>query len=212
MKSKARVPRQERSRGTVSAILESAIHILEKEGLEGLKVSALVERAGYGVGTLYQYFPNIDAVMRELVKTQSEKQWQIFLAGFSDLAAKGEAISTLRVVQLFLHALDKRLGAQKAMLDWILARPNVRELESRLTVFAQLLASVSIRSQSLQFERLLSETELFVLSRAVFLPMRSAIWSGSPFFNTPQFEQSLTDVVDGYMYRLAQREQAKDSK
>lgn len=188
------------------AILESAIHILDKEGLEGLKVAALVERAGYGVGTLYQYFPNIDAVMIELVKAQGERERQTFLARFGDLAAKGEAVSTLRVVQLFLGSMDKRMGAQKAILDWLLARPNVRESEKTITSFAQLLASVAIRSQDLQFSRLLTEAEMFVLSRAFFTTLRSAIWSGSPVLNTPQFEQSLADLVDGYMYQLAQRD------
>jgi len=192
--------------------MESAFHILEEEGLPGLKVATLAERAGYGVGTLYQYFPNMDAVMLALVKAQGERQRQILLARFSDLAAKGQAQSTRDLIQLMLGAMDRRLGAQKALLDWVLARPNVRELEGRNTFLAQVLASVSARSQGLTFDRLLDPTEMFVLSRAVLMTVRSAIWSGSPIFCTPQFEQSLTDLVDGYIGQLARREDPEKHK
>ena len=58
IKSIVRAPQQDRSRQTVEAILESAVQILETEGLDGFKVAALAERSGYGVGTLYQYFEN----------------------------------------------------------------------------------------------------------------------------------------------------------
>lgn len=212
IKSKVRSPKQERSRSTHDTILESAFHILEEEGLPGLKVATLAERAGYGVGTLYQYFPNMDAVMLALVKAQGERQQQILLARFSDLAAKGQAQSTRDLIELLMGAMDRRLGAQKALLDWVLSRPNVRELEGRNTILAQVLASVSIRSQGLVFTRLLNTTEMFVLSRSVLMTVRSAIWSGSPIFGTPQFEQSLTDLVDGYMYQLARREGQEKSK
>lgn len=212
IKSKVRRPKQERSRSTRDTILESAFHILEEEGLPGLKVATLAERAGYGVGTLYQYFPNMDAVMLALVKAQGEKQRQILLARFSEIAATGQAQSTRDVIQLLLGTMDRRLGAQKALLDWVLARPNVRELEGRNTFLAQVLASVSARSQGLPLTRLLNPTEMFVLSRSVLMTVRSAIWGGSPIFGTPQFEQALTDLVDGYTYQLARREVQDKSK
>ena len=50
IKSIVRLPKQDRSRITVEAILESAFQILETDGLEGFKVVALAERSGYSVG------------------------------------------------------------------------------------------------------------------------------------------------------------------
>ena len=54
IKTIVRSPQQDRSRQTVEAILESAVQILEVEGLQGFKVATLAERSGYGVGTLYR--------------------------------------------------------------------------------------------------------------------------------------------------------------
>ena len=80
MKSIVRAPKQDRARATVEVILETALQILEEEGLAGFKVAALAERSGYGVGTLYQYFASIDAVMLALVESWQERQRQTLLA------------------------------------------------------------------------------------------------------------------------------------
>lgn len=58
-----REPRQERSRATVEAILEAAVRVLVREGYEGATTSRIAEVSGYGVGSLYDYFPNKEALL-----------------------------------------------------------------------------------------------------------------------------------------------------
>ncbi len=60
-------PVQARSAATVEAILEAAARILESEGFEGYTTNAIAKRAGVSIGSLYQYFPNKDAVTAALV-------------------------------------------------------------------------------------------------------------------------------------------------
>ncbi|MCA8900002.1 MAG: TetR/AcrR family transcriptional regulator [Hyphomonas sp.] len=60
-------PVQARSTATVDAILEAAARILESEGFEGYTTNAIAKRAGVSIGSLYQYFPNKDAVTAALV-------------------------------------------------------------------------------------------------------------------------------------------------
>jgi AcrR family transcriptional regulator len=55
-------PLQERSRATVAVILEAAARILEERGLEGYNTNAVAERGGVSIGSVYQYFPNKDAL------------------------------------------------------------------------------------------------------------------------------------------------------
>ncbi|MEY3446375.1 MAG: hypothetical protein RIR45_1130 [Pseudomonadota bacterium] len=206
IKSIVRAPKQDRARVTIEAILESAVQILETEGLAGFKVATLAERSGYGVGTLYQYFENVDAVMLALVELENERQRQTLLAEFSDRAARGGAQGTRDLVNLMLGAFTKRRAAQKAIIDWALSRRDVRTIDGRNTFLGQMLASVSVRSQGLKFERLLSSTEMFVLSRAFLGALRTAIWNDEADTSSPQFAQALTDLVDGYMHQLAKRE------
>lgn len=51
-------PRQARSRATVEALVEAAARVLSDEGWIGFTANKVAERAGFGVGSLYQYFPN----------------------------------------------------------------------------------------------------------------------------------------------------------
>lgn len=48
MKSIIRVPKEDRSRAPVEAILEAAGQIVEEDGMAGLKVVTLAERCGLG--------------------------------------------------------------------------------------------------------------------------------------------------------------------
>lgn len=60
-------PSQSRARATVAAILEAAAHILEEQGYAAFNTNAVAARAGASVGSLYQYFPNKDALLGALV-------------------------------------------------------------------------------------------------------------------------------------------------
>lgn len=208
IKSIVRAPKQDRSRQTVEAILESAVQILEAEGLEGFKVATLAERSGYSVGTLYQYFENIDAVMMALVELESERQRQTLLARFSDAAARGTSQSTHDLVTLMVAAFSQRRAAHKAIIEWALSRRDARAIEGRNTFLGQMLASVSVRTQGLKLDRLLNATEMFVLSRAFLGALRTAVWNDEADTGSPQFVQALTDLVDGYVRQLADRESA----
>lgn len=61
-----REPVQDRSRQTVRFILEAAVQVFESQGIAGGTTARIAERAGVSVGTLYQYFPNKQAVLQAL--------------------------------------------------------------------------------------------------------------------------------------------------
>ncbi|MBR9763063.1 MAG: TetR/AcrR family transcriptional regulator [Rhodobacteraceae bacterium] len=61
-----KTPTQSRSRVTVDAIFEATIQVLLKQGMAGLTTSSVAERAGVSVGTMYQYFPNKQALVYAL--------------------------------------------------------------------------------------------------------------------------------------------------
>jgi AcrR family transcriptional regulator len=61
-----KIPAQARSRATVDAIIQAATYILTEAGWEGLTTNAIAERAGVNIASLYQFFPNKEAVIAEL--------------------------------------------------------------------------------------------------------------------------------------------------
>lgn len=61
-------PTQARSRATVDAILTAAAQVLQVKGYAGATTDRIAERAGVSVGSLYQYFPNKDALLVALAE------------------------------------------------------------------------------------------------------------------------------------------------
>jgi AcrR family transcriptional regulator len=58
-----KTPIQARATVTVEAIFEATIQVLLSHGGDRLTTSRVAERAGVSVGTLYQYFPNKQALL-----------------------------------------------------------------------------------------------------------------------------------------------------
>jgi AcrR family transcriptional regulator len=66
-------PAQSRAAFTVDAILEGAANILEHQGLEAYTTNEIAARAGVSIGSLYQYFPNKDAVTIALIERETAR-------------------------------------------------------------------------------------------------------------------------------------------
>jgi AcrR family transcriptional regulator len=68
-----KLPRQQRSRVTVEAILEAAAQVFVARGYAGGTTNHVAERAGVSIGSLYQYFPNKDALLVALMERHVEE-------------------------------------------------------------------------------------------------------------------------------------------
>ena len=62
-----KTPTQARSAATVDAIFEATIQVLLAAGGQRLTTTRVAERAGVSVGTMYQYFPNKQALLYAVV-------------------------------------------------------------------------------------------------------------------------------------------------
>lgn len=61
--SMKRTPRQSRSRATVEAIVEATAQILAREGYGAVNTNRIAERAGVGIGSVYDFFPGKEALV-----------------------------------------------------------------------------------------------------------------------------------------------------
>ena len=107
-----KTPVQRRSRVTVDAILEATIQVLLAEGLARLTTTRVSERAGVSVGTMYQYFPNKQALI-------SWAYENAVVDGRED-HEDGSVSLDLRLTARQADELDRKLGSgQKAQKeDW----------------------------------------------------------------------------------------------
>jgi|SRR5271156_2393251 len=57
-----RVPQQRRAHQTVDAVLDAVVRVLKREGLNAVTTNRVAEVAGVSIGSVYQYFPDKQAI------------------------------------------------------------------------------------------------------------------------------------------------------
>lgn len=72
--SPKKLPRQRRAIATVDALIEAATYILSHEGLGGFTANKVAEKAGVNIASLYQYFPNKEALIFHIVQQTWTRQ------------------------------------------------------------------------------------------------------------------------------------------
>src|SRR5262249_7673400 len=88
-KTVVRSPRQSRGVDTVRFILDAADRILAEEGPAGVTTKHVARVAGVGVGTVYQYFPDRAALLREVERRAWTKELDLLLARLPGLRVQG---------------------------------------------------------------------------------------------------------------------------
>ncbi len=71
-------PTQARARRTWNAVLDGAAQVLIAQGYERATTDRIAERTGVSVGTIYEYFPNKDAIFAALQRRWNEQRWALF--------------------------------------------------------------------------------------------------------------------------------------
>lgn len=121
---------------TFDAVIVAAQRVLEQHGVEGLSTNRIAETAGVSIGSLYQYFPNKEAVVSALTDRYFEAIMSAVLpvlAGPTDdplvvLSRVGAALCEAyeRLPPIHRHLRDLRAAAGKhssydGMLDNLIA-------------------------------------------------------------------------------------------
>ena len=78
-------PRQQRAVATVAAILDASADLLSSQGYARTSTNQIAARAGVSVGSLYQYFPNKDALMTALLERHHADIEKLVAATLVDL-------------------------------------------------------------------------------------------------------------------------------
>lgn len=87
-----RTPIQNRSKKRVQQILDAAVEIIAEKGSAGLSITGIAKRAGVTAGSMYQYFPNKDAIVYALAEFYLEEIGKQFEAKFQRLPQSRDEI------------------------------------------------------------------------------------------------------------------------
>jgi AcrR family transcriptional regulator len=137
-----KIPRQGRSRATVDAILDACAEGLTGRGYDALTTNAISERAGVSIGTLYEYFPNREAIAAALAGRAFRRTEAAMRTSLRDVVGAG--MNRLEGAEHMLFAGLEVLVAERAVFQVLLAQapfllqlPVVREARASLIDLSQ---------------------------------------------------------------------------
>jgi AcrR family transcriptional regulator len=108
-------PVQARSETTVLAIYEASIQVLLSVGYRKLTTTRVAERAGVSVGTLYQYFPNRQALIRAVLERYLAEMSASIQTDCRSLKGRSLDEIAIRMVDAMIAAKWRRLEVSRAM-------------------------------------------------------------------------------------------------
>lgn len=137
-----KIPRQGRSRATVDAILDACAEGLTSRSYDALTTNSISERAGVSIGTLYEYFPNRDAVAAALAARAFQRMVRAMRRALDDCIAGGFDDLT-GTEHMLLTGLDVLVGEQAVFrvvvseAPHLLKTPEIAEAQAILIELAQ---------------------------------------------------------------------------
>jgi AcrR family transcriptional regulator len=107
-------PVQERSQHTVAAILAATIRVLDEAG-EAVTTTRVAEVAGVSVGTLYQYFPNRDALINGVLADHLAAAIGALEAATEEMRGRPVAEAAEHIVRSFLAVKAERAATSRVL-------------------------------------------------------------------------------------------------
>lgn len=198
--SARREPMQARAQQTIQTLFKAAAQILDKEGEAGLTTNKVAAAAGFSIGTLYQYFPSKEMLVRAMASRGQDlvlKELEGYLSALetrSDVQKMDGRELLGKAIHILLHGFASGKGLSQTLirLGWTLEKPDetanaVRQVADRLAIFFERIAHPALQ--------LPSTAQMFVLTRAVIGTLRSASLEKSPLLGSPAFEAALTQMA-----------------
>lgn len=102
---------QERSRFTVDALLQATARILVKEGYERASTNRIAHAAGVSIGSLYQYFPNKEAIVIAIIDRHMQEVIDLLRESLARVTAQPLDLAVREMVTAMVdaHRIDPQL-------------------------------------------------------------------------------------------------------
>ena len=193
-----KTPRQERSRETVDAILGATAQVLVREGYGRASTRRIAEVAGYSIGSLYQYFPNKQALVAALLERHLEGVMGVFRSKLAELegASLPEAVGELVEAFIRAHAVNPEL--HRVLVEQVPRYGDLARLESVGTRIAGLVREyLEGRREELRPKD--PELAAFVVVQAVESLTHAAVLKRPEYLADGRLAEEATTLVLRYL-------------
>ena len=185
-------PTQARAEHTVDAILEAAAQILQSDGEEKLNTNRIAARAGFSIGTLYQYFADKEAIIAALAERERDRMLATIVKALNNIEP-GDLENGVRGIVRTLVG-SKRPRTRKIIMMTMMRRWQFAPDRFGTGVIEQMMVESAGRQHN-SGTRPMTPAAAFVLTRAFMGAIRAAVLENSPHLETQEFEDELVHLV-----------------
>ncbi len=196
-----KAPVQSRSRVTVDAIFEATVQVLLRHGMKGLTTKRVAERAGVSVGTLYQYFPNKQALVYAL-----NERYLSVLASRIEATCRAQAGAPLgqmveALIETYWAAKTERADVTRALYRSVAELDN----DALVAAFAERVDGVTAAMFASASDKRLGDVARTNLSLAtvIYGTVRNAFERGLPPREADELRADLVAMCRAYLAGLA---------
>jgi AcrR family transcriptional regulator len=190
-------PRQKRAEDTIDTIIEATAQVLHAEGEAGLSTNRIAERAGFGIGTLYQYFRDKDAILLAMAEKEHARiRLQVeALIKASDQQTPEENVR--QVVRIVLGAFGGRPRVRRALVLLLYKRVDLMLMSKIISDIAATIFQALRWNQN--FPDPPSPMRFAILTRAVMGATRGVLVENPQLLTTQEFEDELVALILAYL-------------
>lgn len=196
-----RNPSQSRSVVTVEAIFQATIQVLLKDGMHGLTTTRVAGRAGVSVGTLYQYYPNKQALLYAVLSRHLQGIAAAVAAAALKVHHKSLAVMVPAVVDAFVKSKLERDDEARALYS-VAGELACSELVAAASAKGgTALAAMLSTASDATFKDL--KVASYMFASAMIGPTRGVLEGQAPPKMLRVLRAQLTSLCLGYLEREA---------
>lgn len=199
-----KTPTQQRALQTIETIFQATAQIVETEGEAGLSTNKVAQKAGFSIGTLYQYFPSKEAILLAMINRERRRVMDQLeaLLHQAELTRSEPEVLLRQFIRINTEGFGTGTGGvaknRRALIRvaWRMDQHEViaqalRETTERIAIALQRLNHPALRPPT--------PALMFVVTRAVIGVIRSASMEQSPLLGSQELDDELFQLAWGVM-------------
>ncbi len=191
-----KLPKQERSQATVSAILIATTRILTEEGYDKFNTNRVAELAGVSVGSLYQYFPNKEALLYALGEHHANEMAQLAQHHLEDLGDRSILEVLQQIIKAVLAAYAVNPKLYRILHQQVPRSEEMRKLDDAR--IEQMFYSFLVPHRDQLRPKNLDIT-VFIVSRTIKALLYDAIADRPNLLKNGELEQEIMRMLSSYL-------------
>lgn len=202
-----KAPRHSRSRSIVEAILAAASEQLSREGSEDrVAVQGVADRAGVGIGSLYDYFGDRRNLLAAVVAKVAEDNRRAFLDVLDKTVTDSREVGIRRIVDFCFTRFTSDKRGTRAILKVAHTVGLMPTIAQSTDVAAEALADALRKRKDVHVDDV--DVAAWAVTHTMMGVAHTLIWQDDPRFPNERLRAEMTTLVSRYLAGDARLESA----